>query len=244
MSAVIESGRQQGDLAIRPLQPTIGAEIEGVDLRYPLSDAARDQIRAAILRYKVVLLPRPGPRPDQHAAFARQFGPLYTHPSVRKSYADQVPAIHQISAADARAHQKAATAQDRPAGPARRRRTGIRITAIPAGGSSRPGARRSARSRCPRSAATRSGWTPAWPTKRSPTTPGSASRACFVTHDYRAALASSGHDYPIVAHPVVRTHRETGQKILWVNFSQHPWIVGLGPRREPRAAVHRARPVP
>ena len=45
MSAVIESGRQQGDLAIRPLQPTIGAEIGGVDLRYPLSDAARDWVR-------------------------------------------------------------------------------------------------------------------------------------------------------------------------------------------------------
>ena len=104
MSAVIESGRQQGDLAIRPLQPTIGAEIEGVDLRYPLSDAARDQIKAAILRHKVVFFRDQDLDRDQHAAFARQFGPLYTHPSVRRSYADQVPAIHQISAADAKAH--------------------------------------------------------------------------------------------------------------------------------------------
>ena len=39
---------------------------------------------------------------DQQAAFAQQFGPLYVHPSVNKPDADQVPAAHQIAAADAR----------------------------------------------------------------------------------------------------------------------------------------------
>jgi hypothetical protein len=51
MTAVTESGVQQG--AITPL-PTIGAEIEGVDLSHSLSDAVRDQIKAAIVHYKVV----------------------------------------------------------------------------------------------------------------------------------------------------------------------------------------------
>src|ERR1700728_3025187 len=82
-------------ITVRPLQPTIGAEIAGVDLGQPLSTAARDEIKAAILQYKVVFFR------DQHAAFARQFGPLYVHPSVNKPDADQVPAAHQIAAVDA-----------------------------------------------------------------------------------------------------------------------------------------------
>jgi alpha-ketoglutarate-dependent taurine dioxygenase len=214
MPAVIESGRQQGDLAIRPLQPTIGAEIEGVDLRYPLSDAARDQIRAAILRYKVVFFRDQDLDRDQHAAFARQFGPLYTHPSVRKSYADQVPAIHQISAADARAHQKAAAEQDRTAGLAAEENWDpyhsdtswrlvptwgavLRAVTLPEVGGDTI-------------------WVDAGLAyERLPEDVKERLEGLHVTHDYRDALASSGHDYPIVAHPVVRTHRETGQKILW-----------------------------
>jgi taurine dioxygenase len=61
-----------------------------------------------------------------------------------------------------------------------------------------------------------------------------------VTHDYRDALVNSGLDYPIVAHPIVRTHRETGKKILFVNFTEHPWIVGLDQQesRELLSIVH------
>jgi alpha-ketoglutarate-dependent taurine dioxygenase len=89
-------------ITVRPLQPTIGAEIGGIDLGQPLSTAARGEIKAAILQYKVVFFRDQDLDRDQHAAFARQFGPLYVHPSVNKPDADQVPAAHRIAAADAK----------------------------------------------------------------------------------------------------------------------------------------------
>src|SRR6202046_4920836 len=106
MTAVTEQVVQGGTLTIRPLQPTIGAEISGVDLTRPLSGAERDQIKAAILQYKVVFFRDQFLDQDQHAAFARQFGPLYTHPSTSKAYADKVPAIHKISALEASERHK------------------------------------------------------------------------------------------------------------------------------------------
>jgi alpha-ketoglutarate-dependent taurine dioxygenase len=61
--------------------------------------------------YKVVFFRDQDLDRDQHVAFARQFGPLYTHPSVNKPCADKVPAIPQIAAADAKKYEKLAELQ-------------------------------------------------------------------------------------------------------------------------------------
>ncbi len=94
------------EITIRPLQPTIGAEIEGVDLGRPLSPAQRDAVRAAVLKYKVVFFRDQVLDNDQHAAFARQFGPLYVHPSTRRD--EKIAPIHRIAAVDNAVYEKRA----------------------------------------------------------------------------------------------------------------------------------------
>jgi len=214
MSVATESA-----IIIRPLQPTIGAEISGVNLRYPLSDATRDQIKAAVLEYKVVFFRDQDLDRDQHAAFARQFGPLYTHPSVTKSHADKVPAIHQIAATDAEKYEKYLQQQRAEGWDPYHSDTSWRL--VPTWGAV-------LRAVNLPDVGGDTIWVDAGLAYDG--LPGAVQERLedlHVTHDYRAALRGSGHDYPIVAHPIVRTHRETGKKILWVNFSQHPWIVGF-----------------
>jgi taurine dioxygenase len=74
---------ETGPITVRPLQPTIGAEIEGVDLRNPISAEVRDAIRAALLKHKVIFFRDQELTREQHIAFGRQFGDLEQHPFIR-----------------------------------------------------------------------------------------------------------------------------------------------------------------
>jgi alpha-ketoglutarate-dependent taurine dioxygenase len=72
-----------GDLRTTPLSPTIGAEVRGVDLGEPLSDAVVAQLRESLLRHKVIFFPGQHLDPAQHIALARYFGePTPAHPVI------------------------------------------------------------------------------------------------------------------------------------------------------------------
>jgi taurine dioxygenase len=75
--------RPSGTIRVRPLTPTIGAELHGIDL----ADAVRDdamfaEIRALLLKRKVLFLRDQHFTRAEHVAFARRFGPLEDHPVV------------------------------------------------------------------------------------------------------------------------------------------------------------------
>ena len=201
---------------VRPLQPTIGAEIHGVDIARPLTPAQRDAIRAAVLKYKVVFFRDQQLDNDSHAVFAREFGPLYTHPST--THDPKVTAIHDIAARDNVRFDKRQSGAIK-AGDAYHSDTSWRLVPTwgavlravdlpPVGGDTV--------------------WVDAHLAYQGLADDLKARlEGLHVTHDFRAALNADGHDYPIVAHPLVRTHRETGEKILWVNLTQNPQILGV-----------------
>jgi taurine dioxygenase len=217
MSAVREraSDPQIADLEIRPLQPTLGAEISGVDLSRPISDATRDALKAAVLKHKVVFFRDQKLTDDQQADFAARFGPLYTHPSARRH--DNIAPLHRIAAADFNARELIPDPTSVESG----YHTDTSWRLVPTWGAL-------LRAVTLPEIGGDTIWVDANLAYQGlPDELKTRLEGLHVTHDFRQALNAQGHDYPIVAHPVVRTHRETGEKVLWVNFTQRPHIIGL-----------------
>ncbi|MBP0619533.1 TauD/TfdA dioxygenase family protein [Cupriavidus consociatus] len=65
---------------VRRSTPVIGAEVEGIDFREALDDATCLALRAALLAHKVLFFRKQAITPAQHVAIARRFGELEVHP--------------------------------------------------------------------------------------------------------------------------------------------------------------------
>ena len=206
---------QSADLEIRPLQPTIGAEIGGVDLSRPISDPTRDAIKAAILKHRVVFFRDQTLSDEQQAAFAARFGPLYTHPTTRRH--DNIAPLHRIAAVDF----DPKTLVPDPTSVESGYHTDTSWRLVPAWGAV-------LRAVTLPDVGGDTIWVDAHHAYEDlPEDLKARLEGLHVTHDFRRSLEPLGHDYPIVSHRIVRTHRETGEKILWVNFTQRPHVLGL-----------------
>lgn len=85
MASIVDSPtRQAGSLDIRPMTPAIGAEIHGVDLGADDIGNCIPAIRAALLEHGVIFFRDQDLSQEQHIAFARQFGELEIHPATPK----------------------------------------------------------------------------------------------------------------------------------------------------------------
>ena len=74
---------------VRPMAGYIGAEILGVDLRGPLDPQVVAEIRATLLRWKVVFFRDQDLTQEQHVAFGRNFGEVTpAHPTLPAAFPD------------------------------------------------------------------------------------------------------------------------------------------------------------
>lgn len=203
-------------LQVTALEPTIGAEVGNIDLRQPLSPALRDELRGLLLTHKVIFFRDQQIDSAQQIAFARQFGELYVHPTTVQNDTSR-PHAHLIQAQDERK-----VYGDRISG---RWHTdtswllqptfGAVLRAIdlpPVGGDTV--------------------WADTAAVYRAlPDDVREEIDNLYVVHDFKKSLDKVGFDYPILAHPLVRTHPETGVDGLFINFSQNPSVIGWAPER-------------
>ncbi len=66
-------------MTVSPIAGALGAEIGGVDLSQPLSDADIGAIRSALLEHQVIFFRDQHLTPEQHLAFGHRFGELQVH---------------------------------------------------------------------------------------------------------------------------------------------------------------------
>ena len=208
------------DLTILPMTPTIGAEVEGIDLSRPLDFRTVSALRRALLDWKVLFFRDQDITTEQHLAFARNFGDLEVHP-----FAPQKPGYPEVLAIthDANSRGKENTWHSdvtwrlEPS-------LGSILRALeipPVGGdtlfadmyAAYDGLKDEVKAKV---------------------------EGKVAVHDFvnfrkgmrkrgvsEEEIAAFDRQYPKVEHPVIRTHPETGRKAIYVNagFTQH--IVGM-----------------
>lgn len=197
---------------LRPLTPTLGAVVEGLDLRHALSDATQAKLERALYQHQVLFFRQQPLTPIEHARFAHGFGELHVHPIYPK--VDEVPHILVLDTELNDLRDNALWHTDLTFLPTPAKGSALLARQVPAYGGDTLWA---------------SG-TAAWealsePLKR-------AIDGLTATHDFSKsfplarfgntpeALASweaTWRKHPPVTHPVVRTHPVTGRKALFVS---------------------------
>lgn len=188
-------------LEVTPVTPRLGAMVDGVDLREPLSAELTASIRAAWLDHQVLFFRDQDLTLDQHRDFARAFGELYIHPTFPgpEGYPEALPirtTAKTKKAAGEGWHTDVSAAAEPPSASI------LRLVEVPpCGGDTLFCSMYDAYD------ALSDHW------KRF-IDPLDARHDAHARHGGEFGVTG---DHPHAVHPVVRTHPETGRKALYVN---------------------------
>ncbi|MED3624445.1 taurine dioxygenase [Neobacillus thermocopriae] len=202
---------------VKPLSPIIGAEIEGIDLSKPLSPELKEELNEALLEWKVIFFRDQKITSEQQIAFARNFGELEVHPFYQapEDRSEEVVQFHrnQKNPGFENVWHHDVSFREKPAKAAVLRL----IEAPPVGGDTIWADMGAAYDNLPEKVKEKidklqaiHDFTPSFSHLLSP-----------------EELVKYQKKFPAVAHPVVRTHPETGRKVLFVNPSFTTRIIGI-----------------
>jgi taurine dioxygenase len=214
-AADLAAARQLFD--ITPVQPSLGAEIAGIDLSKPLDPATRDALRAALLAYKVIFFRDQDLSCEQHIAFTAQFGALEVHPVFSLPEHPEILPLRSATyvgyrySADAEWHSDTTFRAEPSAASVLRARI-----VPPIGGDTV----------FVNTVKAYEGLTEEVKAKIDGLT---AIHDASVFQQFLPADKQDGFasEYPPVEHPVVRVHPETGEKAIYVNAVFTRRILGL-----------------
>ena len=232
----IVSSTSLGSITVQPMTCVIGAELDNVDLGVASRDAGLvSEIRTLLLKYKVLFFRDQDITRAEHVAFARNFGELEDHP-VAGSDPDHPGLVRIYKSPDApndryeNAWHTDATWREKPP-------FGCVLRCVecpPVGGDTMWANMAEAYLRLPE-------YVKAQIADLRARHSIEASFGAALPVEKRLALKSQ---YPDAEHPVVRTHPETGEKVLFVNaFTTHftnyhtPDRVRVGQDANPGAAL-------
>ena len=198
------------DLMIEPLTPFIGAEITGVDLREVTQEQVTG-IRAALLKHQVVFFRDQTLNQEEHIRFARQFGELEIHPATPKGQ-NNPEVLHIAHGPESKGRENMwhsdVTWREKPS-----LGSILKAVEVPAVGGDTLFANM------------------AEAYERLPDDIKDKIAGKIAVHDIARVFAGRlnktaeqlRETYPVMEHPIVRTHPETGANVLYVNnaFTSH-----------------------
>ena len=201
-------------LQVHPLTCAIGAQVDGVDLGLASVDQALfEEIRALLLQYKVLFLRNQNMSRSEHVAFAQRFGSLEDHP-VAGSDPDH-PGLVQIYKSPDKPNDRYENSWHTDATWREKPPMGCVLRCIecpPVGGDTMWANMALAYARLPDAIKSQVEGLRARHSIE-------ATFGAAMPVERRLALKAQ---FPDAEHPVVRTHPETGEKVLFVNgFTTH-----------------------
>lgn len=210
---------------VAPMSATIGAEISGVDITTELGDDVIAELSRALVAYKAIFFRDQPLTPAEHVAFARRFGELEVHPFIPGN--DEFPElVHFEKGADVGGYENTwhhdVTWREVPSKAAILHAIQVPLT----GGDTLFADMCAAYDGLDDDVKDRiDGLTAVHDYMRS--------FGAQVPEERRAAMREQ---YPLVEHPVVRTHPDSGRKMIFVNRNFTSHVVGLDPE-ESRALI-------